>query len=290
MITNYHTHHAICDGKEEAEAYVREAIKKGFTSLGFSSHAPLPFPNRWTMPKEKFPAYCAEIRRLKDFYAGRINIYLGLEIDFISGDFGRPPHAREGFSAQSSLSWPPLGLDYYIGSVHLFPGPGPSGYREVDNTEEDYRAIRDENYGRDIRAFVTGYYGYVRELCEKFRPPVLGHMDLIKKNNPGEKYFREEDPWYQSLVRGLVPVIAASGSIVEVNTGGLARGRTATVYPSPWILKLLREADIPVMLNSDAHLPENLDAFYDMARNILRQAGYTSVRILRAGGWQAAPL
>ena len=291
MLTNYHTHHAACDGKQEAQDYVLEALRKGFTALGFSSHAPLPFPNRWTLPKEKCAAYCAQVRRLAELYAGRIEIYLGLEIDFISGEFGRHPYALDGFSPESSLSWPPRGLDYYIGSVHVFPvpkAPGKPAYRELDHIVEDYEAIRDENYGGDMEAFAAGYYGYVRELCEKYRPPVLGHLDLIKKNNPGEKFFREDEAWYKDLVRSLVPVIAEAGSIVEVNTGGLARGRTAAVYPSPWILAMLREANVPIMLNSDAHTPENLDAYYDMARDIILKAGYTVVRVLRKNGWEDA--
>ncbi|MDR1932117.1 MAG: histidinol-phosphatase [Spirochaetales bacterium] len=298
MKTNYHTHHAICDGKDEAEDYVRAAIEKGFDALGFSSHAPLPFANRWTMPKEKFSAYCAEIRRLREAYAGRIEVYLGLEIDFISGEFAAGPKARTAqrrpaglpdFSPESSLSWPPAGLDYYIASVHVFPC-GPNGYREVDHTPEEYEAIRDEKYGGGMRAFAAGYYAYIEELVRRFRPPVLGHLDLIKKNNPGEKYFSENSAWYKDLVRGLIPAIAEAGTIVEVNTGGLARGRTTTVYPSPWILRLLREADIPLMLNSDAHVPENLDAFFDMARAIIREAGYTQLRVLRAGGWETAAI
>jgi histidinol-phosphatase (PHP family) len=289
MLTNYHTHHAVCDGKGEATDYVRAAVEKGFDALGFSSHAPLPFANRWTMAKEKFPAYCGEVRRLREVYAGRIEIYLGLEIDFISGDFAAGAEALPGFSSSGGLSWPPEGLDYYIGAVHVFPS-GPHGYREVDNTAEEYEAIRDENYGGDMRAFVTGYYAYIRELLARFRPPVLAHMDLIKKNNPGGKYFREDSPWYRELIRDLIPVIAQAGTIVEVNTGGLARGRTDTVYPSPWILRLLREADIPVMLNSDAHVPENLDAWFGSARDVIRGAGYTRLRVLRSGGWESAPV
>jgi histidinol-phosphatase (PHP family) len=289
MLTNYHTHHAVCDGKGEAADYARAAAGRGFEALGFSSHAPLPIANRWTMAREKFPAYREEIRRLREAYAGRIEIYLGLEIDFISGEFGAGPDALAGFSSQSALSWPPEELDYYIGAVHIFPG-GPHGYREVDNTGEDYEAIRDENYGGDMRAFVTGYYGYVRELLARFRPPVLAHMDLIKKNNPGGKYFREDSPWYRGLIRELIPAIAEAGTIVEVNTGGLARGRTATVYPSPWILGLLREADIPVMLNSDAHVPENLDAWFGPARDLIRGAGYTHLQVLRPGGWESTPV
>ena len=308
MLTNYHTHHSICDGKEEAEAYVRAAAWKGFTALGFSSHAPLPFANHWTMQAENYPAYCEEIRSLAKLYAGRMEIYLGLEVDFISGEFGRPPYALDGFSAESSLSWPTEGLDYYIGAVHVFPvpqgepgkpdyKPGPAGnpescppprpaYREIDHTIEEFEAIRDQNYGGDIQAFVTGYYAYVRELCERFRPPVLAHLDLIKKNNADGKYFNEEDPWYRDLLRGLVPVIAQSGCIVEVNTGGLARGKTSTVYPSPWILSLLREAGVPIMLNADAHRPDTIDSHFDMARDLIRKAGYKSLRVLRAGGWE----
>jgi histidinol-phosphatase (PHP family) len=289
MLTNYHTHHRVCDGKGEAADYVRAAIEKGFDALGFSSHAPLPIANRWTMPREEFPAYRAEIQRLREAYAGRIEIYLGLEIDFISGDFAAAGGASTRFPAQGSLSWPPEGLDYYIGAVHVFPG-GPAGYREVDNTAEDYEAIRDENYGGDMRAFVAGYYGYETELLRRFRPPVLAHMDLIKKNNIGEKYFREDSPWYRELVRGLIPVIAEARTIVEVNTGGLARGRTSTVYPSPWILRLLREADIPIMLNSDAHIPENLDAWFGPAREIIREAGYTHLQVLRPHGWESVPV
>jgi histidinol-phosphatase (PHP family) len=286
MLTNYHTHHCICDGKGEAADYARTAFEKNFDALGFSSHAPLPLANRWTMPKEKFPAYCAEVRRLREAYEKRMEIYLGLEIDFISGEFGLGPNALAGFPPESSLSWPPGGLDYYIGAVHLFPC-GPGGYREVDHTPEEYEAIRDEKYGGDMRAFVSGYYGYVRELVEKFRPPVLAHMDLIKKNNRGEKYFREAEPWYRELVRGLIPRLAGARTIVEVNTGGIARGRTDTVYPSPWILKLLREADIPVMLSSDAHVPENLDAWFGPARALIREAGYTRLSVLRPGGWES---
>jgi histidinol-phosphatase (PHP family) len=77
---------------------------------------------------------------------------------------------------------------------------------------------------------------------------------------------------------------------VEVNTGGLARGRTSTVYPSPWVLRLLREADIPIMLNSDAHIPENIDAYLDVARGLIKEAGYTKLRVLLGGGWEDAPV
>ena len=42
-LTNYHSHSLYCDGRASMEDFVRFALSEGFTSYGFSSHAPLPF-------------------------------------------------------------------------------------------------------------------------------------------------------------------------------------------------------------------------------------------------------
>ena len=48
--TNYHSHSLYCDGRAGMGDFVRFAISRGFTSYGFSSHAPLPFPTAWKTP------------------------------------------------------------------------------------------------------------------------------------------------------------------------------------------------------------------------------------------------
>ena len=111
ILTNYHTHNRLCDGEGPAEDYVEAAAAKGFAALGFSSHAPLPpnvaVPHSWTLSEDSLPDYLAEIRRLRDAWAGKIQVYLGLEIDYIPGS-----------QAPSDPKWDALGLDYRIGSVH----------------------------------------------------------------------------------------------------------------------------------------------------------------------------
>lgn len=49
-LTNYHSHSLYCDGRAGMEDFVRFALSEGFTSYGFSSHAPLPFlrHGRWS--------------------------------------------------------------------------------------------------------------------------------------------------------------------------------------------------------------------------------------------------
>ena len=36
--TNYHMHTTFCDGKNTPEEMVQEALARGFTTIGFSSH------------------------------------------------------------------------------------------------------------------------------------------------------------------------------------------------------------------------------------------------------------
>jgi histidinol-phosphatase (PHP family) len=276
--TNYHTHFSICDGKGEAEDYVKAALDKGFSALGFSSHAPLPYQNSWTMKEADLPRYLSIIRGIKEAYRGRIEIYLGLETDYI-----------RGYRGPSDPPYPVLGLDYIIGSMHIIQS-GSGVYREIDGPPEMYRAILEEDFHGDIRKMVEVYYSYFSELALLHRPTILGHYDLIKKNNPGGLFFKESEGWYRSLAAGIIPAVAKSGCIVEVNTGGLARKRTAEVYPSPWILRLLREAEVPIMLNSDAHAPENLDAHFDEALRVIRDSGYREVMVLDPEGWNAVPL
>ena len=108
-LTNYHSHTSFCDGKAPMEAFIAEAVRQGFTSYGVSSHAPLPFRTRWTIDdREQTGLYLQEFARLKRLYGDRIELYVGLEIDYMDED--QQP-ANDYFQS--------LPLDYRIGSVHL---------------------------------------------------------------------------------------------------------------------------------------------------------------------------
>ncbi len=108
-LTNYHSHCSFCDGRAPMEEFVKSAVAAGFTAYGVSSHAPLPFATQWTLKQEEVVAYLREIERLKKKYAGQIELYAGMEIDYLSG-VQNP--ANDYFQN--------LPLDYRIGSVHLF--------------------------------------------------------------------------------------------------------------------------------------------------------------------------
>src|SRR3972149_2660781 len=112
---NYHSHSLFCDGNALPEDFIRLAVKKGFPAYGYSSHAPVPFTSRWNMPAEKLTEYLGELSRIKREYSGSIQVYSGLEIDYIEGLWG---YRQSGLQNHD--------LDYWIGSVHYI-GQFPDG-------------------------------------------------------------------------------------------------------------------------------------------------------------------
>lgn len=76
--TNYHCHSLYCDGRADMDSFLRFAISEGFSSFGFSSHAPLPFPTHWTMEWDRMDDYLAEFARLKKKYENDLELAIGL--------------------------------------------------------------------------------------------------------------------------------------------------------------------------------------------------------------------
>ncbi len=268
--TSYHTHSSYCDGSGGPEEYIQTALERGFAALGFSSHAPLPFPNDWTMKKGDTDTYLAEIRRLKDKYSGKIEIYTALEIDYISG-----------LMAPSDPEYRRLGLDYIIGSVHVLKDVKTGDYPGIDYTDEDMDQLLNNTFHNDIRLLVENYYTTVKEMIISGGFTILGHLDVVKKTNVKEKYFTETAEWYRKIIADTLNVVQKSGLIMEVNTGNSRWIDEASIFPSPWILSTACRLGIPVMLNSDAHRPDRIDSHFPEALRILKDSGYREITILR---------
>jgi histidinol-phosphatase (PHP family) len=275
--SNYHTHTHHCDGEGEAEDYVRQALDRGLTALGFSGHTPLPFPNEWTMDEHSLSLYLQEIRRLQERYSDKLEIYLGLETDYL--DRERNPASIPSPGARSAA------IDYQIGSVHMLPDPDDGAYYSLDGPVEELEHLVHSVYGGDFRPLAEEYYRRLCRMAELGGFEILGHFDLLRKHNGDERYFSESESWYRHLVEESLNRIARTGITVEINTGAMARGYTAVPYPSPWILDLCADRSIPITINADAHKPHWVDYSFTEARRLALSAGYGSIRVLRNGRW-----
>ena len=250
MLSNYHTHSCYCDGKATPRQMVEAAISYGFKALGFSGHCPLPFDNTFSITN--YEGYCNEIRALKEEFAGRIDIHLGLEIDYIPGmleDF--TPLIEQGC------------LEYTIGSVHLIPAEGVVPHSGDDlwmidgSRYETYDDGLMKHYGGDIRRGVRAYFHNQNAMLERNRPTIVGHPDKIVMHNR-DRYFTEDEPWYRDLTLETIHLIHELGLICEINTRGIYKGRHADYYPAKWLIQEMKNLRIPVLVSTDAHAPEDL--------------------------------
>jgi histidinol-phosphatase (PHP family) len=273
--TNYHMHSTFSDGKAEPEVYVKTAIERGFSSIGFSEHGPTKFIKHWELKAEKVDEYIGEIRRLKNLYSDKIEIYCGMELDYFPGI------EENAFSKHD--------IDYVIGSIHYFPGQDGEIYG-VDCKFEEFKKTIFDYFEGDIKAMVHEYYDRIIQMINKFDPEMIGHFDLIKINNNEEQFFKESESWYKDEIMKVLEVMAEKGTMFDVNTGGITRGFLTDPYPSPWILKEGARLKIPVVLNSDAHTPENIEGNFEPVREILKNSGYKTKLIISGGKWKEVPL
>ena len=118
----------------------------------------------------------------------------------------------------------------------------------------------------------------------------IEYIYLIKKHNKNNKYFDESEKWYKDEIIATLKVISQHNTILEMNTGGKVRGYTDDFYPSNWILPECKKLNIPMILNSDAHNPQYVNAYFDEATAILKSYEYDEQHILLDNIWQTAAL
>jgi len=274
MLTNHHTHSQYSDGSSKPEDYIIEAISKGFHILGFTEHSPLPFENTFSFKQENKDEYIALMENLKQKYSGQIAVYSAMEMDYIPG-------MSDSFSKVKA----DYKLDYLIGSVHLVR---PENNEELWFTDgPDYKTYDkglNELFGADIRKAVTRYYQQLNEMIESQQIDIIGHFDKIKMHNR-DRFFKETEPWYMALVNETLELLQDRDIIVEVNTRGIYKQRSDTTYPGLDILKQVKAMRIPVMVNSDAHKPHELDLAFEQGFSLLKEAGIGEVVYFKGNGW-----
>lgn len=269
--TNFHNHCHFDDGKGTPEEHIEEAIRQDVKILGFSCHAPLPFDAYWTMNKSSLKEYLETIEKLKKVYKNEIKIFLGLEIDYIPDKM-----------SPSMKKYELMNLDYSIGSVHHLDLDSQGQYMPVDASKELFDSCLVSVYKGNIIKAVEKYYELIREMVSLGGFDIIGHLDLIKKNNKGDKYFSENEKWYKTLVFKTLDKIQKSGLILEVNTGGISRNYIDTTYPSPWILHECLKLGIPITLTSDSHSPNTVISGYKETVDSLLDIGYNEILALES--------
>lgn len=270
MALDYHIHTPLCGhARGRPEEYLREAVRRGLSEIGFADHAPLPEEARRhvrlsvpfetiAMPWERLASYVRIVERLRR--TSPIPVRLGLETDYV-------PYSRRFVTAV--LEHP---FDYLIGSVHFVDHWG---------FDQEEFLFEQERYG--FGRLMRRYLELVTEMASTRLFDVAGHLDLPKK------FGRKPDRRFDAAFRRALKAVKLAGMAVELNTSGWDRP-AAEAYPSEALLRLCHELDIPVTLGSDAHSPEEVGRHLDRGRRLLRKVGYRRLASFRRHVLTAVPL
>ena len=272
--SNYHSHCTFCDGRSSMEEFVRFAIAKGVKKYGFSSHAPLPFDTFWNMKLDDLPEYKAEFFRLKEKYKSEIELFIGLEIDYI-----------QNFIEIHNDLYSTENLDYLIGSIHYMDRLPNGDFWTIDGNFRDFFAGLKTLFDSEIRPAVERFFDITDQMIEKGGFDIVGHFDKIAMNASNCADFDSTAFWYKTRVGESLQLIKNKGLILEVNTKSLTE--KSLTYPDFQFFPLINELQIPIVVNSDCHYPTNiLDGFVPTFK-ALKAAGFKTMQQMVNGKWQA---
>ena len=263
-LQNIHTHTIYCDGTLPLEEMVKAAINKGCESLGFSGHSYAPFDSKNSMSPEITSRYIQEIKQLKKKYAGKIELYAGIEQEYLAEPVK-------------------VDLDYTIGSAH-FINKGESLIC-IDWSAESQKRECEENYGGNYYSMAEDYFAVVADIARKTDADVIGHFDLIAKYNSGGHLFNEADPRYVSTALDAMDEILKNLNLFEVNTSAMYKFGKAEPYPSVLLLKELHKRGGEVIITSDSHDAESICYKYDEMRELLKACGFKYMKQLTKDGF-----
>lgn len=264
ILSSPHCHTNLVDGKSTAEEMVLSAIEHGFVSMGFSEHGPQTFDRHCAIADGLISAYISDVRALADKYSSHIRIHLGIERDAFS-------HADRSM------------FDYVLGACHYFRD-SDENFWGVDGPGEKLAAFRDSRYGGDGAKMASDYFKMVGDFALAYKPDIMAHFDLIKiRNLDGSLYDPDDRRVITAQFEALDKVIA-SGALLEVNTGGMARSAQPRPYPDMHILKRWRAMGGRIIFGSDCHFAPQIDYGYDFAAEYAKSVGFVSAWRLGARG------
>jgi len=262
-LCSVHNHCDLCDGSDSPDLVAKRACELGVRYLGFSSHShtPVPEDQNCVLPAD-MSEYISAVLRLREEYRGRMDILLGIEWDSLSGPV-------------------PDGFDYRIGSVHhLSIG---EHFVPVDWSAQRFSSSVSQFFSGDPIAFAEEYYRSLGTVADS-KPDIIGHFDLVSKFNENSRFFRESEPRYRAAALEALSRVSPAHSLLEINTGAMARGYRTSPYPALFILKAWKDMGGKIIISSDSHSADAVCFAYSQAVDWAKAAGFVSAVMLTGRG------
>ncbi|MGB9680403.1 MAG: histidinol-phosphatase [Thermoanaerobacteraceae bacterium] len=259
MASDYHVH--IERGPYSLDwlkRFVDTAYTKGLSEIGISEHGYRfdegyeafgsdGFRGEW-IKKYKGQKISDYVNLIEKAKSAGLPVKLGIEADYIPGK------EEELRKFLKPYSW-----DYVIGSVHWLDEWGI----DLEESLEEWQFF-------DVDSIYLEYFNTVKNMAQTGMFDFIGHIDLVKIFGYRAK------PHTFSRIKLTMEKIADTGIAVEVSTAGL-RKPVREIYPSVEIMEMIREFNMPVLVNSDAHTPEDVGRDFDKAYEYIKSFGINTL-------------
>ena len=260
---NFHTHTWRCDHAEgDVADYAKRALELGMTGLGISEHAWIPGGGDlfYRMREADVAGYVKACREA-DERSCDLQVLCGVECDYDPSD---ERALREYYLEE-------LGIDYLVGSVH-----------ELKGRADVLDCFANRHFGlKELRLYTELYVKMLESRLFTF----YAHPDLF-----GRPITIGEDPkgWDENAAaaaREILEAAAETKAVLEVNVSGVWKTRTKgypeVIYPKREFWEMAADYDIPVIVNTDAHSIDRLDAYVDYGLELVKRCGLRRVELRR---------
>ncbi|MET3697261.1 histidinol-phosphatase (PHP family) [Bacillus oleivorans] len=260
-----HIHTPYCPhgAKDKFEEYIEQALIKGFSSITFTEHAPLPHSfadptplKDSAMKEEDVEPYIIEINRLKEQYKNEITIKTGFEVDYIAGFEEETQDFLNRYGPQ---------LDDSILSVHFIKCHDQ--WLCIDYSPDTFSEAIRLTGGADhvYQLYFNQVLKSIRADLGPFKPRRIGHITLAAKFQ--KKYPPSHS--FSSSITEILKEIKEKRYELDMNTAGLRKPLCREIYPRPDILTAAKQMGIPLVFGSDAHHAKELGADYSLIQEYL---------------------
>jgi len=261
MKINCHVHTRESDGRHSAREVLEMAVESGVGVVCFTDHFRIPVEVKDYATRDHSDEYYDELRRLKVEFAGRVEVLVGVELDWISG-------FEDWFVGE-------LGgreYDFIIGSSHWLKG------NEGKFRRPHLGGGGTECFGGD-KEFVLRMLDETRKMVEFGLLDCVGHLDAFVRRVEDKSVL--DGAWYLEGVGEVLDLMAERGVCLEINCSGFdVFGRQ---FPSEDILRMAFDRGVGVCVGNDFHSEDFFDFDFKLEEGleVLREVGFDEVVVFR---------
>ena len=266
-LTDCHTHTQFSvDSEADINKCIERAAELGLAAYAITDHCEC---NRWYSKEhypdeEVYPYFdfgrdfensLIAVTKLKEKWAGRLNLICGVEMGQATHDFD---------IAERIVSDPRL--DFVLGSMHQLP-------KTEDFCFLDYKAMTAD----EVDGLCQRYFEEIYKLCKWGKFDVLAHLTYLLRYMKRELGKCPDISRYDDIIADSFRLLAQNGKGLEINTSGIRQGFGDT-FPDLKYVKLFHELGGEIIsIGSDSHTVEDIGANAADGIETARAAGFTRI-------------